>query len=703
MRYTTSVYFFNERQELIRRVTERYLTQVVQEKEITADKSELLLDMLTVSTIYDKRIANAAYMAVKESDKSFSLYSINSVEDPDNRLIFTGLNFALKELEGYVVMDKRPQDRPIAYIASQILEATEGEWRLGYTKPNLPVVSETFYRLSVKDSFKKLQSHGCEVLFKCKIENRRIVDKWIEIYDEIGTASNKRFVYGSSALSVVKTQDRSQVYTSLIGRGKGEESGDGYGRRLEFTDIAWYTSQGKPVYKPKGNNFVEIIEMTEKYGIPTKSGKMRKREGIVVFDDIEDQETLLLNTYNALVEMSRPLVQFKTTVLNGDAIGNTIQVHHYERDYHYRARIFKVVIDRLTGKVESAVGDNLTGKNSMKVSSDLKLDLERVQVEKPSFYTAEQIAQWQTDIIRGLKGGSYILLTEADLGISDERIPYCSVWMNGKSLETSDHFLVANSEGIGFIDGDFNLSNFHTAWTIDGVFNARFIQVGRLGGEQVFMDLDTGEVFFGKGFIRSTDGTMEINITEGIIDGPIIRSYRNKGLSAGIEIQSGDIRVVDRDNSQLATFGSMDLIGSGARLTNKQGRPLVVGTENNGKIGTLLQIPSSSTQEKPLLNYFGTHDTSSAEFKTGYNNLYITDTGINGSYFPAVFFKGSTNGPSGIAMGTNELYLLKGGHAYLLSEIWSVVSVLSKIGTIQLPTSIDMNGVVQEFKTVRFS
>lgn len=692
MKYTTSVYFFNERQELIRRVTERYLTQVVQEKEITADKTELLLDMLTVSTIYDKRIANAAYMAVKESDKSFSLYSITSVEDPDNRLIFTGLNFALKELEGYIVMDKRPAQRPIAYIASQILEATEGEWRLGYTKPNLPVVSETFYRLSVKDSFKKLQAHGCEVLFKCKIENRRITDKWVEIYDEIGTASNKRFTYGSSALSVVKTQDRSQVYTSLIGRGKGEESGDGYGRRLEFTDIAWYTSQGKPVYKPKGKNFVEITEMTEKYGIPTKAGKMRKREGIVIFDDIEDQETLLLNTYNALVEMSRPLVQFKTTVLNGDAIGNTIQVHHYERDYHYRARIFKVVIDRLTGKVESAVGDNLTGKNSMKVSSDLKLDLERVQVEKPSFYTAEQIAQWQTDIIRGLKGGSYILLTEADLGISDERIPYCSVWMNGKSLETSDHFLVANSEGIGFIDGDFNLDNFHTAWTIDGVFNARFIQVGRLGGEQVFMDLDTGEVFFGKGWIKSTNGDMQINITEGIIEGPIIRSYRQKGITAGIEIQAGDIRVLDNSRNQIAALGTTSITGSGTRFTNNQGKQLVIGTENAGSIGVSLEIPTTSTQKAPRLNHHGIHDMSRAKYDTGGGRLLRF---INGS------FEGKTmptiqhgTGNTGIGIDQNELYFMAGGKFITLTDVINIVTQLKGIGNVYIPSAIN-GGLVE--------
>lgn len=700
MRYTTSVYFFDNRQQLLRVVTHRYITQLIQKKEITADKSELMLDTLTVSTIFDKRIENAAYMAVKESDKSFSMYSITSIDDPDNRLNFVGISFAVKELEGYIIKDLRPQNRPVSVVAEQILASTESEWRLGYTKPNLPVITDTFYYISVKDALKQLQTHGCEILFKCKIQDRRITDKWIEIYDKIGTASNKRFVYGNSALSVVKEQDRSQIYTSLIGRGKGEEVGDGYGRRLEFTDLVWKTSAGKPANKPAGQNWIELPEMTAKYGIPKKNGTMRKREGVIVFEDIEDNETLLLNTYNALVEMSRPLVQFKTQVFNGDAIGNTIPVIRYDRDYRYRARIFSVTIDRLTGKVNSDVGDNLVKKSSVKVSSDLKLNLEKVENEKPSFYTAEQIAQWQTDIIRGLKGGSYIQLTEADLGISDERVPYCSVWMNGRSLETSDHFLVANSEGIGFIDGDFNLDNFHTAWTIDGVFNARYIQVGRMGGEEMFLDLDTGEVFFGKGWIKSTNGNMQINITEGIIEGPIIRSYNNQSITAGIEIQAGEVRVLDSSKNMLGAIGTTSLTGGSLRISNKQGKNMVIGTENGSSIGTLLSIPSSSKVTNPELDYYGTHDLSGAKIGTGSSQYakFIT-TQIGSTKYPAIF---DANGRAGVAFGGSELYLIKGNQYYTLSDVLKVTEKMKNLGSVQIPSSIRSDGTVATWWNVSF-
>lgn len=513
MTIASAVYFFDEKQQFIRMVTRKYLTQNLQEKEITADKSELMNDQLTVSTVFDKEVEGAGYMAVKESDDTFSMYEIQNTDDPDNRNNFVGVNFAVTELTGYIVKDIRPQNRTVNYVINQILGFTDGEWRLGYVKPNLPTITDTFYYLSVKDCLKQLQTHGIEILFKCKISGKKITDKWIEVYDQIGTASNERFVYGGSALSIVKEQDRTQLYTSLIGRGKGEEVGDGYGRRLEFESVNWKKTAGKSIDKPVGQNFVELPEMTAKYGIPTIKGTMRKREGVIVFDDIEDPEELLLNTYKALVEISRPLVHFKTTVFSGDDIGNVIQVHRYDRGYRYRARIFKVTIDRLTGEINAEVGDNLAKKSSIKLSSEIQLDIERIEEEKASFYTSEEVAKWQSDIIRGAKGGSVILLNQWDLGKGDDRTPFAQVWMNRQSLETSDHFLVANSEGIGFIDGDFNMDNFHTAWTIDGVFNAKYIQTGILAGPNFHLDLDTGVCTFAKGKITSLDGKSEWNLT----------------------------------------------------------------------------------------------------------------------------------------------------------------------------------------------
>ncbi|MDV7688783.1 phage tail spike protein [Enterococcus casseliflavus] len=479
-----SIYFLNDEQELLKVCGESKIIESIQSKEITADKSELMNDTLSVSVLDDKKIRDAAFMAVRENDDSFSMYKITADSDPRGRLSFTGVNFAVDELHSFIVLDMRPSNRSIKQVAEQILGYTNAEWRVGYVDPTLPAISGTFYYLSVKDALKQLQTFGCEIVFKCKIDGNKITDKWIEIYKQIGIFSNKRFVYGSNALEVVRQRDRSQLYTSIIGRGKGEEVGDGYGRRIEFTDIEWKKSNGNPLDKPKGQNWLEYPEMTALYGIPMKNGSKRKRETVLILEDIEDPRELLQATYENLVEYSRPLIQFKTSVLGGDSIGNTVTIHRSDKNYHYKTRVFSVKIDRISNKVECGLGDNLNISDTRQAAS-VQNSVNNLAETKMTFYDSTEISKWQSDIIRGAHGGAVILMSPSDYPANhpqrgESRQPFQMVWMDGDSIQTSSHFLVANSDGIGFIDGDFYTSPFKTAWTIDGKFNADFIRTGTI-------------------------------------------------------------------------------------------------------------------------------------------------------------------------------------------------------------------------------
>lgn len=474
-----SVYFFDADQKLIKIVDESRLFSVTQEKEITSNKEELINDKLSVSTVFDDEIKEANYMAVREDESSFSMYKIIGTADPGTMLIFTGINFGPDELDAYVINDIRPNNEFFQSAIARLLSFTEGDWRVGYLDSTLPAVTATFYYCSVREALKTLQTLGCEILFKCELSGEGITDKWIEVYKQIGEYSNERFEYGDKALTIEKEIDRSNIYTSLIGRGRGEEVGDGYGRRIEFDQVYWSKANGDPLDKPTGKISLEIPEMTELYGIPTKDGKRRKREKVEIFEDCEDPVELIKLTYQALVSYSRPLIQFKTTVFGGDDLGNILTIHRYDRGYHYETRIFSVKIDRLTGKVEAGLGDNLN-TSSTRQSSNTQNAIQSLDDKKMTFYESTEVSKWQSDIIRGAKGGSIIMMNPEDTGKGNSREPYQMVWMNGDSIATSNHFLVANSEGIGFIDGKFNEANFKTAWTIDGNFNANYIQSGRI-------------------------------------------------------------------------------------------------------------------------------------------------------------------------------------------------------------------------------
>ena len=564
-----SIYFLNDEQELLKVCGESKIIESIQSKEITADKSELMNDTLSVSVLDDKKIRDAAFMAVRENDDSFSMYKIIADSDPRGRLSFTGVNFAVDELHSFIVLDMRPSNRSIKQVAEQILGYTNAEWRVGYVDPTLPAISGTFYYLSVKDALKQLQTFGCEIVFKCKIDGNKITDKWIEIYKQIGIFSNKRFVYGSNALEVVRQRDRSQLYTSIIGRGKGEEVGDGYGRRIEFTDIEWKKSNGNPLDKPKGQNWLEYPEMTALYGIPMKNGSKRKRETVLILEDIEDPRELLQATYENLVEYSRPLIQFKTSVLGGDSIGNTVTIHRSDKNYHYKTRVFSVKIDRIGNKVECGLGDNLNTSSTRQAAS-VQNSVTNLAETKMTFYDSTEISKWQSDIIRGAHGGAVILMSPSDYPANhpqrgESRQPFQMVWMDGDSIQTSSHFLVANSDGIGFIDGDFYTSPFKTAWTIDGKFNADFIQTGSIIA-------DIFETSFNKlgEILKLSAGSLQA-----MKNGKKIMELTSKGM----EFWGA--------NRQIGTIGTTDSAGNpfpeASTPTPLEDNSLVIKTEGDGK------------------------------------------------------------------------------------------------------------------------
>ncbi|MBO0456280.1 phage tail protein [Enterococcus hulanensis] len=477
--FDKDVYFFDDNQKLIKVIGEENLISDIQEMEITPNKEELINDKLSISTEFDEEIKDAVYMAVRESESSFSMYKIIGTADPGSLLMFTGINFGPDELEGYIINDIRPANEFFQKTIQRVMDYTLGEWRVGYLDSTLPKVSMNFYYCSVREALKMLQALGCEILFKCNLTGEGITDKWIEVHRQIGEYSNDQYEYGDKALTIEKEVDRSNLFTSLIGRGKGEEVGDGYGRRIEFDQVYWSKSKGDPLNKPTGQIFLEIPEMTAKYGIPINGGKRRKREKVVIFEDCEDPVELIQLTYQELVNCSRPLVQFKATIFGADKLGNTIRIHREDRGYHYETRIFSVKIDRLTGKVETGLGDNMNN-SATRQASNTQNSLQTLNETKMTFYESTEVSKWQSDIIRGAKGGSIIMMNPADTGKGTSRQPYQMVWMNGDSIDTSNHFLVANSEGIGFIDGKFNEANFKTAWTIDGNFNANYIQSGRI-------------------------------------------------------------------------------------------------------------------------------------------------------------------------------------------------------------------------------
>lgn len=577
----SNILFLDKMQQVIKSYDSNEFIECVQTKEITTNASELMNDTLSVSLPFNETIKDASYIAVNDTnEREFSLYRILTAKDEDNLLSSEAINFAVDELDNFIIKDIRPKNRSFSYVINQLLSDSGCDWVLGVCEP-IKTVSSTFYYTSMREALKALQEIGAEFTFSIEITGNKITKKIINCYNQIGKITNKRFEYGDEVLKIVHQQDRTNIVTALIGRGKGEEVGDGYGRRLEFSDVEWRKSNGKPLDKLKGQNWIEYPEMTKEYGIPS-NGKMLPRKTVVVFDDVEDASELLQKTYDQLAYYCRPLVQFSTEILGSDSIGNTVSIHRGERNYHYQTRVFKVVTDYVNGRVQASLGDNLSGNSILRHLSQVQSNISDLDNNKMTFYDSTEIGKYQDDIMRGAgaNGGSIYMVNGIEAGVSQSRETYEQVFMDGPKIQDSQYFMIQNNAGISFKQckkgqwttiQDVHNGKSNTAWTLDGTFNANFINAG-------------------------------------VLQGVKIRSVNNDFV---IELDQGKIRFIKKDGSSekemfafAPTYVGEQLQGINA--IQNQGYSFALSSKgNNGALLNVLEIPKDSTAENRKLNLYG--------------------------------------------------------------------------------------------------
>lgn len=577
----SNILFLDKMQQVIKSYDSDEFIECVQTKEITTNASELMNDTLSVSLPFNETIKDASYIAVNDTkEQEFSLYRILTAKDEDDLLSSEAINFAVDELDNFIIKDVRPKNRSFSYVINQLLSDSGCDWVLGICEP-IKTVSSTFYYTSMREALKALQELGAEFTFSIEITGNKITKKIINCYNQIGKITNKRFEYGDEVLKIVHQQDRTNIVTALIGRGKGEEVGDGYGRRIEFSDVEWRKSNGKPLDKPKGQNWIEYPEMTKEYGIPS-NGKMLPRKMVVIFDDVEDASELLQKTYDQLAYYCRPLVQFSTEILGSDSIGNTVSIHRGERNYHYQTRVFKVVTDHVNGRVQASLGDNLSGNSINRQLSQVQSNISDLDSNKITWYDSTEIGKYQDDIMRGAgaNGGSIYMVNGIEAGVSQSRETYEQVFMDGPKIQDSQYFMIQNNAGISFKQckkgqwttiQDVHNGESNTAWTLDGTFNANFINAG-------------------------------------VLQGVKIRSVNNDFI---IELDNGRIRFIKKEGSsekEMFAFAPTYTGGQlqGINAIQNQGYSFALSSMgSNGAFLNVLEIPKDSTAENRKLNLYG--------------------------------------------------------------------------------------------------
>lgn len=384
------LYLFDKNENLIHELASSELESLIQHEEL----NKLMTLEFAVFIDSNDKMKDIEYVAHKDMEDygKIQMYRIISSESDDYTVNYQAVHIIFDELKSYgYIRDKRP-DKLKASAALNIALAGS-RWKVGRIDDS-ELLSINFYDCTRLDALSKIiKTWNLDLHFYLTFDGNKITGRYIDLLGFRGEDTGERFVYGSNALEVVKEVDVSDVYTRVIPRGKGEEKvdeegkpTDGYGRRIKIDDVLWEKSKGDPVDKPKGQEFLELKEMTEKFGF--SDGEPRTR--VQIFEDIEDPKELIKAGYDFLVKVSRPLVQFKTKISKRSRtnVGDIVRIIRKDLDFYYRTRIYKAHRNLLNETLEVEFGDKLVQSpaDRQKIVSDSLNSLE------------ERIKETETDL-----------------------------------------------------------------------------------------------------------------------------------------------------------------------------------------------------------------------------------------------------------------------------------------------------------------
>lgn len=369
------IYLFDINERLLKVIRKPAIKSALQKYSLTTEN--YVSERLTaeVKALNDDELELVEYMAIQsiEDPHLFNYFFVAQKSTKDQITTFTGVQSGIEELRKSPVYDKRPKSTQAKPVINELLQGTN--WQARYIAETA-LHSTNFYYTSVFDALKKLcKVWGLEMQFFVEMNGNGIGARYIDFKKKIGEAVGKRVVYGHNALEILQEVERTNIFTAIVGRGKGEQvssaeesgkGGDGYGRKITFEDVVWSKAKGDPLDKPKGQKYLENPEMTQRYGIKNSDGSMRPKIGFVDFGEEEDPNELIKLTYQSLITASRPQLTLKTSsvYLKGVKIGDTIRVVRHDRKLDYDTRIFEITINRLNDQsTDTKLGDR-TGESS---------------------------------------------------------------------------------------------------------------------------------------------------------------------------------------------------------------------------------------------------------------------------------------------------------------------------------------------------
>lgn len=214
---------------------------------------------------------------------------------------------SISELAQDYVVEKRPGLRTPVPAASALADALETtRWGVGSVDVSKRAGASLYHCSAYEALSTIVGTWGGEVVAEITVDPASgVTARKVGLRTHRGDSTPaRRLDFGRDLASVKRTIEDDAVITACYAWGKGEEVGDGYGRRIGIADV---TQDGLP--------YVHDDSLLATWGLPRGDGTVMHRFGNYVNESCSDPEVLMAEAEAYLAEHSMPRVSYEGDVI----------------------------------------------------------------------------------------------------------------------------------------------------------------------------------------------------------------------------------------------------------------------------------------------------------------------------------------------------------------------------------------------------
>jgi phage minor structural protein len=206
-------------------------------------------------------IQNEGYVVIKVDD-AFLQFRIKQVEDTKDGLkkrVFTE-NASLEMLNKYV----RPSEQIFLNPEETMVHILDGSrWEVGIvevTEERQWKFNEYQNKIAALNALKT--AFNARLRYRVELKGNQIVKRYVDLLKNEPIRTGKRIDYRRDIEGLRRVRESYELFTAVIPVAQDEN-----GKLLTIKDVEWKKSQGAPVDKPKGQDWVGDDEALQKWGI----------------------------------------------------------------------------------------------------------------------------------------------------------------------------------------------------------------------------------------------------------------------------------------------------------------------------------------------------------------------------------------------------------------------------------------------------